>query len=537
MQQRLCGREQEFGVWLDSKDPAGSKTTQAIIKMILKTIPDVWVETLGHNPMDVPNYPPSHPGPSAYCGEWLWCRSGWKIYEDQKLLEVASAESLAGSLDAVAQEKAMERVLNRVIRRLRRQAAFSHLALYKKNVSLRYAEPQSAYRGPMGHGGYEGYPTNYSEEPAKVPARKEEKEAINLADEVSYGSHHNYSYLAKRQKRIFRLFRNFIPASLPLTGNGHILRVGKFKERCLYVLSQRAAHINQIISAEGVLEGIGRALINKRSRHYWGADKRFGRLHLVSRDATRCEFQTWLVDAVTHLVLRLAEEGWNLPAKLQLRNPVATLHLLNQSPDLNCRISTFSGRKDVIAYNQIFLKAARKLRPLSAMEKKALEEWARVLELLKARAWKKLVGELDWATKRFLIETKMKEQGFGLDSLKAWHLDQEYHNISSNPKESWFARMDEAGLIRHLVTEKQIRRAMLHPPETRARTRGDLIALCLRNKTLAKKLEFLDWDMAGIKIGKDISYLYFGHPNNSFLPQKDPLEKLIKGLKKLKKSA
>lgn len=526
MQQRLCGREQEFGVWLDSSDPASSKTTEAIIGAVLKIIPGLLNKSRSQNPMDpFGHFPPGHPAPSrVYGAERFWFANGWKIYEDQRLLEVASAESFAGSLDAVAQEKATEWVLNQAVRLLRRLPAFHGLTLYKKNSSLRYIELDQIRAG---HQSAFGRPSFSAPE-----SSREKYQEIDLADEVSHGSHHNYSYLAKREKRIFALFRNFLPVSLLLTGNGHILRIGKDKRKCLYGLSQRAQHITKIKNNEAAIEAVGRSLINIRSHHYEGADDNFSRLHLVARDATRCEFQTWLVDAVTHLVLRLAEEGWQLPPKLRLRRSLATFHGLNQHPNLNFRVSTVSGFKDVIEYNRIFLKAAQQLRPLSAMEKKALEEWARVLELLKAGAWKKLVGELDWATKRFLLETKMREQGFGLDSLKAWHLDQEYHNISSNPRESWFARMDEAGLIKHLVAEKQIRQAIIRPPETRAKTRGDFVALCLRDKGLAKRLELLDWDLAEIKIGNRNGSLYFGHPDNSLLPQDKPLGKLLRELKK-----
>ncbi len=423
-----------------------------------------------------------------------WLANGSRAYVDGNKVEVASAECSIDTFDLLIQEKANEFILNRVIKRLvRRRSGIKNISLYKNNVDIGAA----------------------------------------IEDEATYGSHHNYSYLAEKRARIFSILRSFLPVALPLSGSGHIAPMANGKR--VYCFSQRAFHITNIESEDTTVD---RSLINTRKDFgpttQSGIQRRkssISRLHFIAYDATRCEFQTWLVSSIMHLVLRLAEEDWQMPAKLKLLHPLGELHDLNSCIDLNHQVKTSSGRIDVIEYNRIFLAAAKKLKPLSAMEKKCLKEWARVLNLLKAGAWKKLVGKLDWATKLWLLKIKMKQYGFGLDDPRAWKIAMNYHNISSSPRQSWFACLDKRGYIRHLIGKKDILRALNNPPDTRAKPRGELIKWFLRERNARELLIDFAWYYAKVDDGSDSSQtreIYFGEPNNPFSPNSDSLEKFIK---------
>ena len=496
MQDRLCGKEQEYGMRiLPTKKfaaplPLGILSPQEQLEQYLSNDFVDWrrgfAQRIVGNIMNskIPNFPDN--------SERIWLANGSLIYIDLKcILEVATAECRAGSLDGLLQEKASELILNEAAQSVVAQRGIQSLTLYKNNV------------GPSGFGG-------------------------DRFNEVSYASHHNYSYLVSRQAVIFHTLKSFLPVSIIFSGNGHVY---KHRNNIVYVLSQRASHI---VIAQSCGTTDNRAIVNTRDEPLMCKSTGLNRLHLISRDATRCEFQTWLVDGMTHLVLRLAEEGWKLPLNLSLNDPIAETHAINLSLEVNLDYKAACwplgiNRMDILEYNKIFLDAAKQLQPLSQQEKLCLQEWERVLELLKARAFDQLVGELDWATKWWLLKKKMSKYNFGLDDIRAWKIDMGYHDISSDPKKSWFALLEEEGKIKHLVSKEDIQKAILTPPETRAKSRGKFIRLAWEHRKLLNKIMYINWDAVCLQ-GNPPKYYPTGEISNPFATVSSSLENLYKEL-------
>ena len=401
-----------------------------------------------------------------------WLSNGARIYIDfNSKLEMATAECLAGSLTGLANEKALELILHQAAQSAASSEHLKSVSFYKDNVGFNVNEY--------------GFPV-----------------------EVTYGSHQNYSYKTENREEIFELMRNFIPVAIPISGNGHILKKknGKFA----YAFSQRAQHIFRL---KGIPTTGNRAIINLRDEPLMDKSSEQSRLHIISRDGTRCELQTWLLDTITHLILRLGEEGWKLPARFRLSGPVKTLRQLNTQIELDYKVATRSGFKDVISYNYIFLNAAKQLQSLSVSEKNALEEWERVLELLRAKAFDKLVGELDWVTKWYLIKNKLKNSNWKLDDVQIWKASREYHNISISPKISWYRLLEERGYIRHLISRADIRQALTIPPPTRAESRGNFVKKCFKDRNFLRKISLFNWDQA--EDFNDTAY-FFGKPDDPF---------------------
>jgi len=477
MQNRLCGREQEYGMRIDPArvfpkviDVSGLSHsddsdrqfinwrfnfTEAIIRN-LKNL------KLGDNILNTFSIDPQR----------IWLENGSLVYIDLGcILEVATAEARACSLDGVLQEKASEWLLNKVLPYVVSEKGVKSITLYKNNV------------GPAG--------------------------SDDIYQEVAYASHHNYSYLTVKQLTIFKVMESFVPASLILSGNGHVYRhrSGDF----IYALSQRAPHITECQSLDTLKN---RAIINIRDESLMDPASGLSRLHLIARDATRCEFQTWLVDGVTHLVLRLVEEGWELPYALSLFDPVSELHAINSAFGINldykvaCGLLGFS-KVNLLDYNKIFLDASKKLPAISEEERAVLEAWEEVLELLAAKAFAKLVGKLDWVTKWYLLKNQMQKHSFGLNDIRAWKINIGYHDISDDPQTSWFALLDESGWIEHLVDEKEIEKAAFAPPETRAKSRGKFIRLASENLALYDNVRNLNWDKVFLK-GKPRIFNFLG---------------------------
>jgi proteasome accessory factor A len=494
MEKRLCGREQEYGMRIDppyqSSPSFSDKNTQKYVDpdfdhwrrgFVLKIIKNI-------AKLDFPvfywDYTYNNES-RIYDKSQVWLANGSLMYIDLNcILEASSAEYSACSYDGILQEKSSEMILNEAINLVIVQKKINSLTLYKNNVG---------------------------------PARGKD-----IFKEVTYASHHNYSYVASKRNKVFFFLKNFVPVSLFLSGNGHVYRRNG---QAVFLLSQRANHIFQEKSS---LTTSARPIINIKDEDLMDESTGYKRLHLISRDATRCEFQTWLVDGITHLVLRLAEEGWVFPFDFILNNPVAEMKSINFSlgVDLNYRVKCREREINLFAYNRFFLDAAKQLSPLSEQEKRVLAEWERVLELLEARAFDKLVGEIDWITKWWLIKNKMKKHNFGLDDIRAWKIDMGYHDISNDPKKSWFALLDQGGYIRHLVSEQAIKQAMTIPPETRAKSRGEFLKLLSEKPNLSRMVVIFSWEYALINYINDKNKIkiYFGEKSDPFSPASSTLE-------------
>lgn len=482
MRKRLCGHEQEFGMRVV---PCFEEASGG---MDFEDWRNQWVDIVIHGVADQPGvvHLPDFPHASR-----IWLGNGSFLHMDQGMVESSTAEYLACSLDGVLQEKATDKLLSAAITQIFAEQKIKNLTLYRNNA------------GP-------------ASDQYRIP-------------EVTYGTHHNYSVLATKEEEVLRALQSFLPASIIFSGNGHVYEEdGKFH----YALSQRSAHTLEIRQK-------GYVLIIQKDEPLIDSISGLRRIHIVSRDANRCEFQIWLVDAITHLVIRLVEEGWKLPEGYGLYRPLSHLGNINLSLEnnLDYKMRCFDESSEtfreigLMDYNAIFLEAAKQLDPLSDDEKKALREWERVLGLLRARAFDKLVGELDWATKWFLLKRKMAQHNFGLNDFRAWRINMNYHNISPSPKESWFARLDEDGFIKHLVTEEEILKARFNTPPTRARSRAEFVKLCHQFPDILfeKRIVNMNWDSVGIKNFSDVDPLYtvvFGEPADPFSCESNSLKEL-----------
>jgi len=484
MQQRLCGREQEYGMavlpeynpsrFKEFIDPVNPPTEEGFFrgwreKIVLRCIDHIVYD----------NYLNS-------TAIWdridsvrkIWLSNGSLIYVDmQCLLEHATAECSVHTLDLITQEKASELLINKAAQEVRKDMGLELLYFYKNNC------------GP--------------------------ENGDDLYKENTYASHHNYSYLKEEKENVQETLITFIPLNILISGNGHLYR--NYNNEIKYALSQRALYMEETTGQQTTEK---RPIINSKEDSLMKTSTKLSRLHLISCDATRCEFQTWLTTMTIHLVIRLAEEGWKVPYNIKTSNPVARMRVIN-----NLLLDNDYLIKETLDKNFIFLNAAKQLKYLSESEKDALDEWERVLNLLKDKAYGKLIGELDWTTKLMLIKNKMKKHHFNLSDVRAWQINMEYHNISNNPKRSWFSRLDELGFISHLVSEEDVKKAIFTPPPTRAQTRSLFVKLCSQNPRLRIFFPSMDWGTLSIKGSKES--FYFGEDANPFIPNDEILKKAI----------
>lgn len=257
MQRRLCGREQEYGMrvspnWAPSKLhlPPGYQGDvnwrRKFVESLIDNISNVNIPHLFKNDR-----------------HRVWLSNGLLMYIDLYcILEVATAECASCSYELILQERASEKILNKLIALVVEERDIDLLTLYKNNV------------GPSGDG--------------------------DVFDEVSYASHHNYSYLTSKRLQVFSILKSFVPISIILSGSGHVYRE---RGKPIYLISQRAPHI-PLIESHGTLND-ERGIINTRDEPLMHKDSNMSRLHLISRDATRCDFSN-------------LADGWNYPFSPQI---------------------------------------------------------------------------------------------------------------------------------------------------------------------------------------------------------------------------
>jgi proteasome accessory factor A len=190
----------------------------------------------------------------------------------------------------------------------------------------------------------------------------------------------------------------------------------------------------------------------------------------------------------TALVIDMAEAGWLTDAP-KLQKPIAALHVLAADPSLEAVVHSDRGEVSALELQRYYLEKAKgflsasKTTSLEASE--VVEQWEDVLVALERREMSRLVGRLDWVTKRYLLEACGDENDIAM--LKT--IDLRYHELDDGYAEKFAA----TGNVHRLLAPSEIERAVLEPPEgTPAFTRGRFI----RSRTPHRTPVCVAWDSA-----------------------------------------
>ncbi len=196
------------------------------------------------------------------------------------------------------------------------------------------------------------------------------------------------------------------------------------------------------------------------------------RLQLGLADSNRAQEAEYLKVGTAALVLDMIEDGF-LEDAPQLRRPVKALHEVIANPALDVRLELRDGStKTALEIQRFFLDRAREyLRqaPATSLEAEdVVRRWGEVLNALECGELDRLVGRVDWVTKRFLLEAC----GRDADDEVVKTLDLRYHELG----EGYFDRLERAGETETLVDEEEVKRAVREPPaDTPAFHRGRFI--------------------------------------------------------------
>ena len=380
--------------------------------------------------------------------------NGARLYVDHAHPEYSSPE-VTGPLDAVLWDKAGERVMALAAERALRIPGAAPLQLYKNNTDGKGA---------------------------------------------SYGTHENY--LVTRQTPFGELVRHLTPFFVSrqvFTGSGRV-GLGQDGRGSGFQLTQRADFFEVEVGLETTLK---RPIINTRDEPH--ADpERYRRLHVIVGDANLAEVATYLKTGTTSLVLAMVEQRWLTDQGIDLAvdGPVQALRAVSHDPSLAHQLVLRDGRRLTAVQLQMeYLEQARKFvedrwgSDADEQTRDVLTRWESVLSRLETDP-RSLAGELDWVAKLSLLDGYREREGLSWDAAKLHLVDLQYSDVRLD--KGLYNRLVARGRMTTLVTEEQVQRAVLEPPEdTRAYFRGRCLTQYPREVAAAS------WDSVIFDVGRE----------------------------------
>jgi len=288
----------------------------------------------------------------------------------------------------------------------------------------------------------------------------------------SYGCHENY--LMDRATPFSRIVQHatthFVTRQV-FTGAGKVGCELPFRDRdhIPFQLTQRADFFEEEIGLETTLK---RPIINTRDEPH--ADPlRYRRLHVIVGDANLCEVATFLKVGTTALVLAMVEDDL-LDQRLAVVDPVRALQAVSWDLTLSHPLTLSDGRTaTAVEIQWELLAAARKYiddrgdaMVGGPVAHEVVRRWESVLAGLESDP-DSLAGQVDWVTKRRVVEGVRRRHELDPADLKLAAVDLQYHDL--RPDRSLFARLG----AETLVDPEDVRTAATTPPvDTRAYFRG-----------------------------------------------------------------
>ncbi len=294
----------------------------------------------------------------------------------------------------------------------------------------------------------------------------------------SYGCHENYLV---RRRADFAAFGSsllpFLVSRQIVTGAGCVTRTPSGAH---YSFSPRADHMWEGMSSATTRS---RPMINTRDEPHANADL-YRRLHVIVGDSTMAQPTTLLKVGATDLILRLAEARVAMPNLTLARE----MHAIREiAHDVSGRATveradgqTITGVELQEAYLEFVLTHIDGLIERTEEVEAIVDLWERGIAAVRSGDFSAVATELDWAIKHRLIERYQERLGCGMDDPRIARLELAFHDVS--PELGLVRKLESAGLIKTVVAEERIVRAMGEPPaSTRAHLRGAFVRAALES--------------------------------------------------------
>lgn len=217
---------------------------------------------------------------------------------------------------------------------------------------------------------------------------------------------------------------------------------------------------------------------------------RWWRVQLLCGDSNMSERSVWLKVGTTMLMLRMLEDERVQWKEVRLADPAHSAVSCSQRPEDPLLLASKKKVKPLSLLEYFYQKAAAYVaeRGGSAEEHEILRWWGLVIDALKSDP-DRLVGILDWATKRALLMRAADRHGWEWTDARLDLLALKYHELGSGLAR----RLEAAGSLDRVVDDDAVTEALVRPPaNTRARLRGAAIRYAQENHaTMAVSWETL----------------------------------------------
>jgi proteasome accessory factor A len=317
---------------------------------------------------------------------------------------------------------------------------------------------------------------------ACLPAAEERLREEGLSGEIfifknntdslgnTYGCHENF--LMRRDVDFWKVTEQLIPFFVTrqiYSGSGKVLKVSGKPQ---FFISQRAQHIHEKTSSSTTSS---RSIINTRDEPHADAE-RYRRLHIIVGDSNMSEYATYLKVGVAALVLSMIEDGFTLTG-MELEDPVKAIREVSRDPTLKKKVKLDDGRQlSAIEIQRTYLDRAHDYLCTQSHDPvldDVLDKWSSILDRLEEDPLQ-VVREVDWVSKKLLIQSFVDKKGCGWDDPRIFLMDLQYHDVKRT--RGLYYLMESKDMIERIVDEEAVQRAMSVPPQTtRAKVRGDFI--------------------------------------------------------------
>ena len=297
----------------------------------------------------------------------------------------------------------------------------------------------------------------------------------------SYGTHENY--LVDRGVPFARLAASLIPFFVTrqlYCGAGKVGCEEAGVDGVTYQLGQRADFMEAEVGLETTLK---RPIVNTRDEPH--ADpERFRRLHVICGDANMLEATNYLKIGTAALFLMLIEDDVLDVEGFTLNGPVQAFKTVSRDLTLSKTLELASGRSiTALDLQWEYLDAVKRYLKTGAADEvlegstwadDVVSRWEAILTGLESDP-RTLAAELDWVAKRELLEAYRERDDLSWDSPRLKLIDLQVHDV--DPERGLYYRLASGGRVSRLVTDEEIRAAMISPPkDTRAFFRGTCLA-------------------------------------------------------------
>ncbi len=286
----------------------------------------------------------------------------------------------------------------------------------------------------------------------------------------SYGCHENY--LVSRQADFQRMIDTLIPFFVTrqiFSGAGKLLQTAR---GTVYSLAQRAEHIWEGVSSATTRS---RPIINTRDEPHADAE-RYRRLHVIAGDSNMSEYVSYVKVGATVALLQMLEDDVVF-RDLSLENPIRAIREISHDTTCRRRVRLANGRElSALDIQWEYLERVMRYSRspgFPAQVQSAVAMWEHLLTGLEKDPLS-LRRECDWVAKQFLLDEYAASRRLPPGDARLAMVDLAYHDVSQ--ERGLFYMLERRGMMDRVVTDADISRALVEPPQTtRARLRGDFI--------------------------------------------------------------